>query len=178
MSKVEVYELRGRIALANAAKNTANVSRRHLREALTCAQRLDSLGCPRGSAYSLLLRAGVANVLGQHRNSIKLLVDAIDAFEVERDPLYAAAADRRLGEVLGDRERVRGANARLALRGVRDPEAMTRLLAPGWGVAAPGVELAKKLRFDESGVRLAREQRSETPDRIVVDVPVRRNHAV
>lgn len=178
MSHVEVYELRGRIALANAAKDTAHVSRRHLREALTCAQNLEESGCPKGAAYALLLRAGVANVLGQPKSSIKLLCDAIDAFEAVGDSLYAACANRRLAEVLRDRARLVGADKRLRAQGVSNPVRMAELLVPGWGVAAPGVELAKKLRLDGSAVRLAREQRGEPGDSVVVDVPIRSDHAV
>lgn len=43
-------------------------------------------------------------------------------------PLYATAAERRLGELTGDEQRVAQAEAAMSERGVSNPPRMARLL--------------------------------------------------
>jgi eukaryotic-like serine/threonine-protein kinase len=63
------------------------------------------------------------------------LEEAVAAFDRADMRLYAAAARRRLARLLdGDRrdELVRESDAYMAAEDIRNPQAMTRLLAPGF----------------------------------------------
>ena len=82
-----------------------------------------------------LLLAGVAAVRGRHSDAVTLLEGLVPALDLQDMKLYAAAARRRLGELRGGQtgsEAIRQADDVFARQGVRDPEAMTRLFAPGF----------------------------------------------
>jgi len=83
-----------------------------------------------------MLRAGIAAVKRDFDGAAVALDKAIRGFTAAEMKLYAAAARRRYGELVGGEK---GASiARAATRwmreeGVVDPAQMTRMLAPGFG---------------------------------------------
>jgi hypothetical protein len=85
-----------------------------------------------------LIRAGIANLLGRREESLALLVRAEEEFTAVAMGMYAAAARRRRGQVLGGNEGgalVEAADAWMAGQDVRDPGRVTAMLAPGF----PGI---------------------------------------
>jgi hypothetical protein len=82
-----------------------------------------------------LLSAGIASTEGDAAQARRLLATAIEGFDRAEMQWYAAVARRRLGELLADDEgqRLCGTAATwMASQGIRNPEAITRMLAPGF----------------------------------------------
>jgi hypothetical protein len=91
---------------------------------------------PWSDPLALLLRAAVADGRGDARAAARLLTAAADGFTRAQMALYAAAARRRLGSVLADgrgRDLVTEADAWMQGEGIRRPDLMLRVLAPGFG---------------------------------------------
>ena len=81
-----------------------------------------------------LLRAGVAATRGDSEDAGALLGSAAAGFDAAHMRLYAAAARRRLGEVMGGdegRSIIHAAAAWMAAQKVQNPARMTAMLAPG-----------------------------------------------
>ncbi len=127
--RVEALSLRGRAALAAAAL------RRPDRAALVAqadraARTLEAERYQLPVALAHLLRAGVLRQRGQ--DALVALGTAREALSARSMRLFAGAASRRLGALVGgERGRALAAEATAALAGLRDPEAVTRLLVPG-----------------------------------------------
>ena len=99
------------------------------------ARRLLRENMPWSNALALLVRATLANQHGDSNAAARLLNDAIDAFTLADMHLYAVAARRRLAAIVGgDRGRAlqREAADWMAAQEVRNPAALTRLVAPGF----------------------------------------------
>ncbi|WP_437333199.1 serine/threonine-protein kinase [Sorangium sp. So ce394] len=131
--RIQALDLRGRAALAaaEAAAHPAPL----LRAACRAAAALAAEEMPWSRAYARLLRAGVASMRGDDRAARVELEAAIAGFDAREMELHAAAARRRLGELLsGDEGRavVAAADASMGRRTVRRPERMTDTIAPGF----------------------------------------------
>ena len=98
-------------------------------------RRLAGEGVGYASGFALLVRAACARRAGDDARAVSVLREAIDACERGQVFAYAAAARRRLGELLGGDEGsdlLAGADAWMSKAGVRNPERFTRLLSPGF----------------------------------------------
>ena len=86
--------------------------------------------------YALLIRAGIAQIEGRTPQALRCLDDAVDQFDRADMNLYAAVARRRISAVQDDargRELRRQADDWMAVQNIKNPAAMTRMLAPGFG---------------------------------------------
>jgi serine/threonine protein kinase len=110
-----------------------------LRVAQRAAGRLARERIAYAAAFAHLIRAGVAARAGQDGKALGLLRNAVRRFEVENMQLLAAAARRRLGELVGGdegRELVRDADAWMHSQTIQNPERMSAMYTPGF---APGL---------------------------------------
>jgi hypothetical protein len=83
----------------------------------------------------LLIRAAVASIRGEEWAAIRFLTEAVPGFEASDQPLFAAAARRRLGELKGGEEGrvlVSQANEWMTSRSIQNPSRMTACYAPGF----------------------------------------------
>ncbi len=134
----------GRLALAEAqaAPAASPERRRALAEATHLARRLEREQVAYASATASLLAAGVAVQGLVPERAVTILRDALPACDRAGLALYAAAARRRLGELVGGAEGqglIRGADAWMANEAILDPARMTDLIAPGF--ASPSLRL-------------------------------------
>jgi hypothetical protein len=132
-TRIERAIYRARCALAMAA---AGIEETRMR-AIACreAARLASERRPWSDAVSRLVLATVAHGEGRLEPAADQLAAAVAQFEISGMQLYAATARRRLGAIVGGDEgrRLRTeSDAWMAAQEVRDVEAMTRVLAPGF----------------------------------------------
>jgi hypothetical protein len=129
--RIFLCDLRARTALATAA--TAADATPYLRWAAKEGRRLGRQRIPWAIALARLIDAGVARGRGQIAAAGALYAEAARMFRDVDMNGYAAAAQRRRGELLGGEEGtmlVRQADALMAADGVRNVERMTALLAP------------------------------------------------
>ena len=85
--------------------------------------------------YATLLRAAVAQQRTEDEKATRLLSEAVQIFERAEMRLYAAAARRRLGEKLGGergQQLILEADAWMTGQKIKNPEALVRMLAPGF----------------------------------------------
>jgi serine/threonine protein kinase len=128
--RVFFYELRARCALA-AARGGANPGPL-LRAAERDARRLDREAMPWSKALALPVRGGVAAARGDRPRAATLFAKAVTELEVIDMNLYAAAARRRLGEVLGGHEgqsHVARADSWMTQQTIQNPSRMADLFA-------------------------------------------------
>jgi serine/threonine protein kinase len=131
--RVEAKHLRARCALAMAVG--APDPRPWLRSAERLAGEIERERMAWSDPLALLLRAGVAGVHGDAIAGATLLAQAAERFDAAEMGLHAAAARRRLGQVRGGAEGgrlVAEADAWMQGEGIRKPELIARMLAPGW----------------------------------------------
>jgi hypothetical protein len=132
-NRIDIHQLRGRSAVA-AARCTAD-PRDLLRIAHTDARQLESEKTPYSMAMANVVRAGVAAVSGDLGRARIRLLEAPGKFEALGLRLWASAARRRLGELLGGdegRELVARADAWMTAQTIRDPARITAMLIPGF----------------------------------------------
>jgi hypothetical protein len=124
--RVEAVHLRGRCALAAAAKD------KDLHSAERDARLIEREGVPWADPLAKLLRAGIASVRGRREEARDLLEKAEEGFVAADMALYAAAARRRRGEMLGGegKTRVEAADEWMSRQGIQDPARMAQMLAP------------------------------------------------
>jgi hypothetical protein len=148
--RIEMLELRGRSALAAAASSPR--PGRWLRAAARDARWLDREREPWASAHAQMLRAGIAAVRRDFNRSAELLGAAITQFEAAEMHLNAAAARRRLGELLGGhagRHLCTQTDEWMTRQTIRNPAGFTRVYAPGFPPSAePQDEHATMLRHE------------------------------
>ena len=131
--RIETAFMRARCALALAAAGHDAPRMRGV--AAQNITRLERENMPWSSAIALLMRAALAHLDGDSRAAADRLTNAVEAFSQADMQLYAAVARRRLAGLLGaDRGRSlqREADDWMASQEIRNPAAMTRLLAPGF----------------------------------------------
>jgi hypothetical protein len=83
----------------------------------------------------MLLKAGIAYLEGSVPLAVRCLHDAADRFDCADMNLYAAVAKRRIGELEDNapgRTFQRQAKEWMAAQHIKNPSAMTRMLAPGF----------------------------------------------
>ena len=130
--RVEALMLRARTALAT---NGGGRDAAKLRMAEKMAKTIAKVDMSWSRPFSTLLRATMAHQRGEAAQALELLAETIQSFERAEMLLHAAAVRRRLGEKLRDErgsQLVAQANAWMSGQKIKNPEAMTRMLAPGF----------------------------------------------
>src|SRR6185436_8553564 len=130
--RVEAMQLRARTALATSGGGR---DKGKLRLAEKLARRIEKVKMSWSKPFATLIRAAIAHQRGEASNAGNLLSEAAKGFDEAEMHLYAAAARRRLGEKLRDergRQLTAEADAWMAGQKIKNPEAMTRMLAPGF----------------------------------------------
>jgi hypothetical protein len=126
-------DLRARVALAAAA--TARKAGSHLAVVQREVRLLDREKMPWGRALARLLEAGVASLRHDRVEAARRTREAIDGLEAVDMHLHAAAARRRLGELLGGgegRALIDQADTWMTAQQIVHPVRMTRMHAPGF----------------------------------------------
>jgi hypothetical protein len=127
--RVIFERLRAEVALALAARTGEAAFARAARAG---ARRLERETSPMAQCFALILRGGLANLSGDPESAARHLEEAAKACEAADMHLYAAAAQRHLGELRGDEALVKHADEWMRNQEVRNPARMTGMLAPGW----------------------------------------------
>ena len=128
--RIEVVQLRGRVALAMA---TRGVDVKRHRSAAD-AKRLEDERMAWAEPHASLLRSSIAAAKGDDRAAVRCARAALRGDERADMGLYAATARRRLGELVGGdegRALEKASAAWMTEQGIRRPERMTAMLAPG-----------------------------------------------
>ena len=102
--RTSMHFLRARAALAAAValrRSRPAEARSLLAVARRAARRLDRERMPCPTAYARLIRGALAAIGGDSSRAVPLLTEAVACFEAVDMRLCAAAARRRLGELLG-----------------------------------------------------------------------------
>ena len=131
--RIESFYLRARSALAMAARHGPH--RRFMSVADAGARGIAREHMPWSDPIALLIRAGIAQVEGRTSLALRCLDDAMDQFDRADMKLYAAVARRRIGALQDDargRALTRQAEEWMVAQNIKNPAAMTRMLAPGF----------------------------------------------
>jgi tetratricopeptide (TPR) repeat protein len=131
--RIDFLQSRARSALA--ASIIADNPKPFLRAAGRDAKRLEREKVGWSAALARLVRAGIAGARGDTIRAVRLLREAATQFDEVDMLLFAAAARRRTGELLGGEEGrglIEGADAWMAGQGIVNPARMTAMLAPGF----------------------------------------------
>jgi serine/threonine protein kinase len=131
--RIEASYLRARCAIAVAHANRSE--RRFLAVARSSARRIARERMAWSDPLALLLEAGIASVEGRQADAERQLQEAGERFERAEMKMYAAVTRRRLGALRGGApgQRLReDAEAWMATQSIRNPVAITRMLAPGF----------------------------------------------
>ena len=133
--RIEALHLRARGAIVRASKEGLHVpdQQQFLRSAERDVRRIEREGTPWGLPLARLIRAGIAAARTDPEEGLRQLARAEDEFAQLDMALYAAAARRRRGELLGGEGQslVASADARMAEEDIRNPGRMADMLAPG-----------------------------------------------
>ncbi|MBI3838184.1 MAG: hypothetical protein HY288_09670 [Planctomycetia bacterium] len=131
--RILMRHLRARCALATAA--SASEASSMMRMAARDASRLSKENARWAAAFGISIRAALAYLNGGTDAARQLLAEAVSEFEAVDMNLYAAAGRRRLGQLVDGAEGralIEQADAWMAGQGIRNPERMTAMLAPGF----------------------------------------------
>jgi hypothetical protein len=131
--RIEAMHLQARAALATAENSKERTLR--LKIAETMAKRIASENAAWATPFASLVRAGIASRYGDKERAAKLLSEAAINFKSQDMELYAAASRRRLGEMVGGDhgyQLMTETTAWMASQRIKNPDAMTRMLAPGF----------------------------------------------
>jgi serine/threonine protein kinase/tetratricopeptide (TPR) repeat protein len=129
---LEAMQLRGRAILAIGAAHRDDGK---LRLVEKMALRMEKVNMSWSKPYATLLRAALAQQRNDDEKAVRLLSEAVQIFESAGMRLYAAAARRRLGEKLGGergQQLIMEADAWMTEQKIKNPEALVRMLAPGF----------------------------------------------
>jgi eukaryotic-like serine/threonine-protein kinase len=135
--RIEAWLLRGRVAVALASGSGARPAERStfLRRAEGAARRLDRERGVHAVPTAALFRAGLASARGETERALEHLEAAEAGFEHAQMAAHSAVARLRRGALLGERVGsglVESGNAWLLGQGVRSPERVANLIAPGY----------------------------------------------
>jgi hypothetical protein len=125
--RIEALHLRARLALASAERSSGESRENGLRNAAKDARLVERERTPWGLALARLVRAGIAATRSQSQEAVRLLVQTEGELEGLDMALYAAAARRRRGQLLGGDEGaalVSEADAWMAGQDVKNPARM------------------------------------------------------
>jgi serine/threonine protein kinase/tetratricopeptide (TPR) repeat protein len=131
--RIEAMHLQARAALATVRSSKERSRRLKLAELL--AKRIIKENKGWANPFASLVRAGIANSKDDKTAAATLLSEAATGFRTYKMELYAAACRRRLGEVVGDehgRNLISETTAWMSSQRIKNPDAMTRMLAPGF----------------------------------------------
>lgn len=132
MVLVQSHDLRGRATLAAAAReNDRRFQAGLLARAETDARTLDRSGSRWSRGLAAMLRAGAAALGGDGDRAGERLADAETHFTAAEMQIHQAIARRRLAELRADDSGVAAADRKLADLGIRNPESMAGVFAPG-----------------------------------------------
>jgi len=129
---LEARQLRARAILASCSVHRDD-SKLQLVEKM--ARRMEKVKMSWSKPYATLLRAAVAQQRGDDGKATRLLSEAVQMFERAEMRLYAAAARRRLGEKVGGergQQLIAESDAWMTEQKIKRPDALTRMLAPGF----------------------------------------------
>jgi hypothetical protein len=136
--RVLLWDLRARSALAAAA--SAGEPRPLLRAAEGGARRIEREQMPWSEPIAQLLYAGVAAARGDRRQALDQVARAVAGFDAADMALFAAAARRRQGELLGSAPGgalIDAADAWMKSQNIHNPARMAAAFAPGFPGAVP-----------------------------------------
>jgi hypothetical protein len=131
--RIEAMHLQARAALATSEAGKDRL--RRLKVAEKMATRIANEKAAWATPFASLVRAGIANRYGDKERTAKLLSEAATMFKGQDMELYAAASRRRLGEMVGGDhgyQLLTETSAWMASQRIKNPDAMTRMLAPGF----------------------------------------------
>jgi hypothetical protein len=142
---VLIHSLYGRARAAVAASSTGSGGNAGVLDAAEeDASRIEREQTPWGDGLAGLVRAGIASARRERDRALGLAAGAERDLSAADMALHAAVARRRRGELLGGAQGaalVEAADAWMSERLVRNPERITRMLAPG-----PASEAGQALR--------------------------------
>jgi hypothetical protein len=127
-------ELRARAALA--AARTSGQPAALIKVAVRGAHYLEHLGMTWSTPKARLLSAQIAVLQGDRSTAQALLGEAVAGFDAVPLGMFAAAARRRQGELIGGEEGrvlIEKANTWMASQSVQDPARLTAAYTPGFG---------------------------------------------
>lgn len=130
--RIEAHHLLARCALA--AATSAHDAKPLLQAAERSARQIAKEKRVWADPFAMLIRAGIANHLGDKAQAINLLSSAASGFADADMSLCAAVARRRLGQLMtGEQggQLIAEADAWMREQKIKRPELMTRTLAPG-----------------------------------------------
>ena len=130
--RIEAMHLRARTALANSV---IRGDRDKLRIAEKLARKIEKENMAWGKPFASLVRAAVAHQRSEESRRATFLADAVQGFDAAGMHLYAAAARRRLGEITGGgkgQQLSTEADAWMVAQRIKNPAALTQMLAPGF----------------------------------------------
>ena len=131
MVRIEAHSLRGRAALACANRGVAGDRARLATEARDDAFEMERLRAPWSDALAALLHAGAAHQLADP-DAAKLLGSAAERLERAGMALHAHLARLRRAALEDDAAALDAARRWLVAQGVREPERLADVLAPGF----------------------------------------------
>jgi len=135
--RVQSWDLRGRTALAAAARQGGPAGGRLTRIAADAARRLDRERTTHATALALALHAGLADVAGDDAGAAALYARAAEALDGLGMAAHAVAARRRRGQLVGGaagKAAVEAAEAWLARERVKVPDRFAAVLLAGPGL--------------------------------------------
>ena len=130
--RIDAMQLRARLALASAFGKERE---RRLKMAKGLADKIERENMGYANPLATLIRAGLAKQQGDVASALALTEKALKDFEAADMRLYAVAARRRLGEMLGgDRglQLVAQTEEWMTKQQIKNPARMLNLLAPGF----------------------------------------------
>jgi serine/threonine protein kinase len=132
--RVERLFLRARAAIQQAARADGSARRTWLQSARRDARSIEREGVHWGDPLANLVRAGIASVWGDAEDALDQVQRAEAGLESADMSLYAAAAQRRRGELIGGEEGgALVASSETAMRNqkIREPGRFAAMMAPG-----------------------------------------------
>jgi eukaryotic-like serine/threonine-protein kinase len=123
---------RRRVALGAAGAGPAAAA--HLDQADRHARDLQSQRAEWGDAFALLILAGAAATRGRRERALEAITEAAARLDAVHMALFATAARRARGELLGGEAGsalIAEADAWMTAQSIRRPDRMARMLAPG-----------------------------------------------
>ena len=133
--RIHLWRMRGQTALACAVSQVSE-RKELLRDAENAARRIEREQAPWGTAFSRLLRAGIADVGGARDGAVALYAEAARLADESHMALVREVARRCLGmRMAGDEGRGLERDADAWMRGmtVKSPEDLARTIAPWVG---------------------------------------------
>lgn len=127
---VQLFHLRGSCALAAAEQSRNGTKQELLHEAEDAARRLARIDLRHAIPMAKLLWAGIAAQRGSPGSAVTCLEAAMPGLLEQEMPVYAASARRLVARL---RDEARGDF--LPGQEIADPDAITRMLVPGFGPA-------------------------------------------